>query len=136
MNPRKTRVLLVSLPGLVRDATYATLASLPQVSLVAAASGALSATRLLLQLQADLLLIDANLPDEEVLALLSWAKEYRPHMQCLVMTMTSQQRYQALAWGANAAIQRSDLSDRLPALLGQLSARSLEEQRLHLEDSQ
>lgn len=112
MASHKTQVLLVSLPGLVRDATYATLASFSNVSLIGSTSGALSATRLLQQLQADLLLVDANLPDEEVQALLSWTKEYRPHLPCLVMTMTSHQRYQALAWGADAAIQRSE---NLPA---------------------
>jgi DNA-binding NarL/FixJ family response regulator len=135
MSGQKMQALLVSLPGLVREATCATLASLGGVSLVGSASGALTATHLLQHLQVDLLLVDANLPDEEVQALLRWAKEHYPQMQCLVMTMTSRQRTQALAWGADAAIQRFDLSSQLPAVLSQLPVEVLPEQHLGLHDS-
>lgn len=135
MAPPRMQVLLVSLPGLVREATSATLAYLSNVSLIATASGALSATHLLQDIAADLLLVDANLPDEEVKALLGWARQHRPEMQCLVMTMTTRQRHQALAWGADAAIQRSDLSDQLPAVLSQLPAKWLDEQPLAVDDS-
>jgi hypothetical protein len=51
------------------------------------------------------------------------------------MTMTSRQRTQALAWGADAAIQRFDLSSQLPAVLSQLSVEVLPEQHLALHDS-
>lgn len=133
--PRHTmRVLLVSLPGLVREATCATLASLAGVSLVGSASGALTATHLLQQLEVELLLVDANLPDEEVEALLSWVKGHRPHVQVMVMTMTSRQRHQALSWGADAAIQRFDLSEQLPAVLSQLPVKLVDEPYLDRRD--
>ena len=99
----------MSLPGLVQEATRAALMSLSDVTLVGATSGALSATALLPQLQPDLLLVDANLPEEEVEALVRWTKQHYPGLPCVVMTLTSQQRGLALAWGADAAIQRASL---------------------------
>lgn len=114
------RVFLVSLPGLVQQATRATLMSFPDIFLTGTASGALSATRALPQLLPDLLLVDANLPDEEVQALLRWTQENCPSVQCVVMTMTSRQRDQALAWGASAAIQRSNLAGQLETVMRQV----------------
>lgn len=117
--PRK-RVCLVSEPGLIQQATSAMLAFLPDITLVATISGALSATALLAQLQPDLLLVDANLPEEEVEALLRWTTGHHPEISCVVITMTSQQREQALAWGAHAAIQRASMGGQLQATLHQL----------------
>ena len=114
------RVCLVSLPGLVQEATRAALMSLEDVTLVGIISGALSATALLPQLQPDLLVVDANLPEEEVEALLRWTKEHTPGLPCVVMTMTSQQRDLALSWGADAAIQRGRLFGQLETTLSQL----------------
>ena len=118
--PRK-RVLLVSLPGLVQEATCATLVSLSDLVLVAIVPGALSATQLLQQLRPDLLLVDVNLPEQEVQALLDWTLEHSPGLQRVVLTVTSQQRDQALAWGADATIQRADLVGQLQFVLRQIS---------------
>lgn len=120
MHRPRQRVCLVSQPGLIQQATSATLAFLPDITLVATISGALSATALLAQLQPDLLLVDANLPEEEVEALLRWTTEHYPEVSCVVITMTSQQREQALAWGAHAAIQRANMVGQLQATLHQL----------------
>ncbi len=91
--------------------------SIPGVVVVGTASGALSATALVPQLQPDLLLVDANLPDEEIEALLRWSRENYPMLQSVVMTRTSRQRAQVMAWGAHAAIPRASLSDELRAVL-------------------
>ena len=96
------------------------LSSLPDVKLVGAASGALSATSALPRLQPDLVLVDANLPDEEVQALLRWTAEHCPDVKCVVVTMTSRQQKQALGWGANAAIHRSNLTSHWASVLGLL----------------
>ena len=117
---QKKRICLVSLPGLVQEATITALMSLPDVTLVGTFSGALSATALLPDLQPDLLLVDANLPEEEVEALLRWTKKHTPGLACVVMTMTSQQRDLALSWGADAAIQRARLFGQLETTLSQL----------------
>lgn len=116
--PKNKRVFLVSLPGLVGQATRATVETMRGVTLVGTAAGALSATQALPKLRPDLLLIDANLPDDEVAALLEWSREHFPSMPCLVMTMTTRQRDQALAWGAHAAIQRAKLGSQLETVVG------------------
>lgn len=118
-SPKSKRVCLVSEPGLIQQATRAMLGSIPDVVVVATASGALSATAMISQLQPDLLLVDANLPDDEVEALLYWSRENYPWLQSIVMTRTSRQRSQVLAWGAHAAIPRASLSDELRVVLDQ-----------------
>jgi DNA-binding NarL/FixJ family response regulator len=121
----KIRVFLVSMPGLVAQATRATVASMGDVALVGSATGALSATQALTQLRPDLLLVDATLPDEEVAALLQWTREHLPAVHCLVMTLTMRQRDQALAWGAHAAMQRASLASQLAPILDQLAVASM-----------
>jgi DNA-binding NarL/FixJ family response regulator len=117
----KTQVLLVSLPGIVAQATRAVIASLGDVILVGCATGALTATQMLPELQPDLLLIDATLPDEEVAALLQWARAHLPAVHCVVMTLTTRQREQALAWGAHAAIHRASFMSELEMEMSRLS---------------
>jgi DNA-binding NarL/FixJ family response regulator len=114
------RVCLVSTPGPICDATCATLIHAAHVKLIAIASGALSATQMLRHLQPDLVLLDANLPEEEVLAFLQWLNDNYPAVQRLVATVTSAQAYQALAFGAAAAVRREDLATCLGALVGDL----------------
>lgn len=96
------------------------LSSLPDVNLVGAASGALSATAALPHLRPDLVLVDANLPNEEVQALLRWTQEHCPAVKCVVVTLTSSQRNQALGWGASAAIHRSNLTSHWASVMGLL----------------
>lgn len=118
----QTRVLLVSLPGIVAQATRAVIASVGDMVLVGSATGALTATQMLPELQPDLLLLDATLPDEEVAALLQWCRAHSPGVHCLVMTLTTRQREQALAWGAHAAIHRASFMSELATEVGRLSA--------------
>ena len=123
----KTRVCLVSEPGLIQQATLGAVTSLSGVVVVATASGALSATDLVAQLQPDLLLVDANLPDEEIQALLRWVQGHCPALPCVVMTQTSRQRAQVKAWGAHSAIPRASLIDQLELVLSQSMQTSLHE---------
>lgn len=124
---QKTRVFLVSEPGLIQQATLGAVTSLPGVVVVATASGALSATDLVAQVQPDLLLVDANLPDEEIQALLRWVQGHYPALPCIVMTQTSKQRAQVKAWGAHSAIPRASLIDQLELVLSQSMQAGLQE---------
>ena len=117
MSYKRTRVVLVSTPGLVQKATASVLASCPEVDLVATVSGALSATGVLSKMQPDLVLIDATLAEEEVEALLGWVKGYCPGVQCAAMIVTSRQRNLVLGWGADVAIHRADLAGQLRPML-------------------
>jgi DNA-binding NarL/FixJ family response regulator len=101
---------------------------------VAQARGALSATSLLSTLQLDLVLIDATVAEEEMEALLSWVKVHHPRVQCVALTMTSRQRDLALAWGADIAIHRADLTSHLKAMLDCVPSSSIHEVNLDSAD--
>lgn len=115
-----TRLCLVSTPGLIRDATCATLAAIPNVRLVAIASGALTATQMLQHLQFDLVLLDANLAADEVSALLTWLTDHCPAAHRVVARSTSAECDHALAFGADAAMRRDELVLKLGAFLADL----------------
>lgn len=115
------RLCLVSSPGLIRDATCATIANMPNVRLVAIVSGALSATQILQQLQFDLVLVDANLPEEEVSALLSWLGDHMPTVHKLVARTATAECDQAIAFGADAAMRRDELYTKLKLFITEVS---------------
>jgi len=113
-------VCLVSTPGPVCDATCATLAQLAHVKLVAIVPGALSATRALNHIHADLVLLDANIPEEEAFAMLQWLADTCPNVPSLVATLASAQLHQAIAFGATYAVRRDELPFRLALLVNDL----------------
>jgi DNA-binding NarL/FixJ family response regulator len=113
-NTKKT-ALLVSAPGIVREATTVMLDSLPRVAGVELASGALSAIEQLRKGNSYLLVIDANLPPEEVESLVRWVKEQRSDTRCIVLAKSMVELEQARVAGADAVFLRS------------ISARQLEE---------
>jgi len=104
--------LLVSHPGIVRDAT---LTMFPEIVLIGVASGALLATDLLQEMGINLLLLDANVPHDEGLALLRWTKEHKPEVRCVVMTTLQQD--QALIRDADYVVNRAHLRTELEAIL-------------------
>lgn len=103
---QKTTTLLVSVPGNMQDGLRAMLRSLPHIEVVAAAGGSLSAYDLLQKRSVDLLVIDANLPQEEVLALLHRVKENYPQIRCIVLTLTYKENAVFLASGADVILNR------------------------------
>ena len=115
-----TRLCLVSVPGPICDATCATIATVPHARLVILAPGALSATRLLHQTRADLVLLDVNIPRDEVLALLTWLTEHIPDICTIVARSTSAECDQARAFGADEAMRRDELSTRLGLYIAEM----------------
>lgn len=116
----QVRLCLISTPGPICDATCATLAHTAHVKLVAIASGALSATQLLQHVEADLVLLDTNLPEEEVHAMLQWLAGHFPTVRTLVTTLTSGRMHQALAFGADIAVRRDELPEKLKLFINHL----------------
>jgi DNA-binding NarL/FixJ family response regulator len=102
----KTTTLLVSVPGNMQDGLQAMLRSLPHIDVVAVASGGLSAYDLLQDNIVDLMVIDTNLPQEEVLALLHRVKENYPQIRCIVLTLTYKENAVFLASGADVILNR------------------------------
>lgn len=103
----KESALLVSAPGIIREATTIMLESIPQVGHVESASGALSAIERLRDGNSLILVIDANLPAEEAESLVRWSKQNRPHTRCIVLVKGTAELDRLRSAGADAVFLRS-----------------------------
>jgi DNA-binding NarL/FixJ family response regulator len=121
----KTRIVFVSEPGVMQESMTSVLAALPQLSIVGLASGGLSALHILPRCEADVVVIDANVPVEEMLALVRSINAMRPHIACIVLTSTRSHMRLAVAWGASAALPRSSSSRQISEAI-QTAARRID----------
>lgn len=103
---RQLTVLLVSQPGIMHNTLYSILQSLPN-ALVSEASGALSAYDFLESQPTDALVIDANLPLAERVALLERAKRQFPHVRSLVLTTTARHHELLRQAGADQVLMQN-----------------------------
>lgn len=110
-------VVLVSLPGARRKSLRAILNSLPQVRVVGTASGGLTAHALIQHNRSNLIVIDADLPADEVSALIRNVRQAHPTTGTIVLAATARLRDEATMAGADAVVKRavsvSDLRDAL-----------------------
>ena len=98
--------IIVSEPGLAEQSLRVALESLPAVQVVGSAAGCLSALQMVRDGQAGLVVIDANVPFEEVQELLRLVEQEGRGIRSLVLVATTSQVYRALAAGADAALRR------------------------------
>lgn len=120
-NQQTIPTLVVSRPGMMRQALQAALAAYPWVAVMASAGDGLTALNYTAEHQPGLLVIDSNLLEEEVEALLAAVKVRSPNTRCLVFIRSSQERAQLLASGADAVVLRDGSAQQLQATLLQLS---------------
>jgi len=81
--------------------------SIPQLTDVVIASGALSAIEQMRNGEPYLLVIDVNLAPEEVKSLVRWSKQHRPENPCIVLGGSAADLEHAQVAGADAAFLRS-----------------------------
>jgi DNA-binding NarL/FixJ family response regulator len=93
------------------------LGSIPQMGDVALASGSLSAMEQLQNGHAHLLVIDANLPAEEVVSLVRWSKRHCPDTRCIVLVRGVVELDQARSAGADAVFLRSSSARQLAEVM-------------------
>lgn len=91
------------------------------VSVVAVVGDGLNALNQVLQHQPRLLIIDSNLLDEEVEALLAAVKTRQPAVRCLVFVQAHHREAQLLAARADAVVLRSASAPQFHAVLQQLA---------------
>jgi CheY-like chemotaxis protein len=109
--------LLLAIPlGLV-----GALAACPQIAVVATAGDGLSAVQQIAPRQPRLLIIDSNLLDEEIAALLGAVKAKQPPVYCLVFVKSTHQDLRLLAAGADALAHRDWSTHELHAALAQVA---------------
>jgi len=113
----KISVLLVSLPGNLRNSLLSMLNSLPDIEIVGSASGGLSAYELLKVQDVKLVVIDANLPKDEVLALLHHIRMSKTEVRSVVLTMTTKKSAEFTSAGADVVLPRSSTARRFAMAL-------------------
>ena len=113
MTDRKT-VVLVSHPSITHDTLIGMLASFSCLEVVSSA-GALSTFDLLARVSPQTVVIDANLPHEETLALLRYIKRDWPHIVCIVLATTSKQHSELRTAGADILLSNNCTSRQLQA---------------------
>jgi DNA-binding NarL/FixJ family response regulator len=105
------------------------------VQVVGTASGCLSALQLVRDSQADLVVLDSNLPLEDVRELLRQLEREGLGTRSLVLTLTSAQVRRALAAGADAALRRDSSIRQLSVTVDGLHHANSKEAFADLDDT-
>ncbi len=96
--------LIVARPGRLRDGLRALLRATPGLELVGQADNRASALGLLRACHPALVLLDSNLPVDEVEAILRQTKTQYPHARCIVLANDGQQQGAARGAGADSVL--------------------------------
>lgn len=120
INQQPVTTILVSRPGIMRQSLQISLTLYNWVTVVAVCGDGLTALSQVTQQRPQLVIIDANLLDEEVHALLTAIKAEQPTTRCLVLAQSIHREQAILAAGADAVIPREGWVQLAPTLLAQL----------------
>ncbi len=121
--------VIASTPGIIEQTLRATLESLPSAQVVGSATGCLSALHQVRDRKAELVVIDSNLPIEDLQAFLRQIKGEGLQTHALVLTVTRGQARRALAAGADATFRRDGSARQLGSIVTRLSGTSRVEGR-------
>jgi DNA-binding NarL/FixJ family response regulator len=113
---------IVSRPGMMQQSLRASLAAIPGIMVVASLGDGLTALNRVAERPPVLLVIDSNLLDEEVEALLTAIKTRQLPTRCLVLTRSNHRDAQMLALGADAVIPHGVSQKELSAILARFQA--------------
>jgi DNA-binding NarL/FixJ family response regulator len=116
---------LVSRPGIMQQSLRASLAACPGIEIVGAYGDGLTALNAVAEHAPALLVIDCNLLDEEVAALLAAVKLRYAATQCVVLIRSSQRAAWARASGADAVIPHDGSMNELMAVLARFRVNPL-----------
>ena len=96
--------LIVARPGRMRDGLRALLRATPRLELVGQADSSSSALTMVRDSQPSLILLDCNLPGDEVQSVLEQMKLRSPATRCVVLAKDAQQQWVAKAAGADSVL--------------------------------
>ena len=108
---------LVSRPGIMQQSLRASLAACPGVEIVGAYGDGLTALNAVAEHAPALLVIDCNLLDEEVEALLAAVKAQYATTHCVVLIRSGQRAAWARTSGADAVVSHGASMQELMAVL-------------------
>lgn len=112
--------VVVSRPGIMQQSLRASLTACPGLGVVASCGDGLTALNFVATHRPALLVVDCNLLDEEVAALLAAVKLHYATTRCVVLTRSSQHDAWARASGADAVIPHSGSMQELMDVLAHL----------------
>jgi DNA-binding NarL/FixJ family response regulator len=115
------KVLIAAGVGRLRDSLQNVLLAMPWVTITGQAADDASALRMVVERHPTLVLLDVNLPDGEVPALLEQIKARWPDIRCLVLADNARQRQAADAAGADSVLIRGFSVTELFAAIEELS---------------
>jgi DNA-binding NarL/FixJ family response regulator len=104
MTEEEAVVLIAAETGPLCDGLLALLTVIPCATAVSQVGDASSALLAVAETHPDLVLLDANLPDAEIQAIVAEIKANGSESRCLVLADDIQQRQEALAAGADEAL--------------------------------
>jgi DNA-binding NarL/FixJ family response regulator len=112
--------IVVSRPGIMQQSLRASLAACPWIAVVASFGDGLTTMNQLARIHPGIVVIDSNLLEEEVDALIAAVKVSQPAIRCLVFLKSTQQEMRMLAAGADAVTLRDVSTPQLQAILARL----------------
>ena len=112
--------VIVSRPGIMQQSLRSSLAACPVIVVVASFGDGLTTLNHLTQFNPGILIVDSNLLDEEIDALIAAVKVNQPSIRCLVFLKSTQQEMRMLAAGADAVTLRDVSAPQLQAMLTRL----------------
>ena len=113
----KIQAVIAARPGIGREVLRAIVGLLPQIEVAGIVGGGLSVLNLVQKNPPSLLIIDSGLPEDEMVALLTHIKQDQSQIRCLVLAETTRQQATFMALGADAAVLRSEPTERLTEAL-------------------
>jgi DNA-binding NarL/FixJ family response regulator len=120
-NQHPVPTIIVSRPGIMQQSLRSSLGSCDRIAVIASSGDGLTALCQVRKHRPGMLVIDSNLLDEEVEALISATKTEQPAIRCLVFVRSSQHETRVLAAGADAVSPRSASSEELQVVLLRLA---------------
>lgn len=117
--------VIVSRPGIMQQSLHASLAACPGIEIVGMYGDGLTALNAVAEHAPALLVIDFNLLDEEVEALLAAVKAHYATTHCVVLIRSGQRAAWARASGADAVVPHDGSMHELMAILARLRVNPL-----------
>lgn len=105
--------LIIARPGWLRESLQALVTAVPQIGSVDLVDDGLSALKVVTEHQPALVLLDTNLPEDEIPTVLRRIKARWPQTRCLVLADDGQQQQAAQAAGADDVLLKGYPAARL-----------------------